>query len=1013
MSEKYLGENSTPILINQIKDKLEENYKVMGELGAKNLIPYPYLMTTKTNNGVTITDNGDGTLTVNGTAQTAIFFNLCNIDFGDVPIGSANSEYIMSDGVDHSLNLEVGYNPRNKITSLNIWQGAILDNVTVYPMVRYKSDTDDTWTPYIPTNKTLKQELNTVWATQGKLGSKNLLKYPYVTPTPATYAGITYSDSEDGGIIINGTSTAYSILQIVREANVLPHGEYILSTLETLPSGVQVQFGYVTQGETTSFITMGYNNTTTPSMKVTIDDAFDGNLINIRIGISAGITVDNLVVHSMLRYASDTDNTWQPYAKTNYELTQNINDLPIRSGEGDKSAIIGDSNNAATGSYSFAGGRDSTSTGNTAIAIGIGVRATGTASFAEGTNTQASGNNSHAEGDNSKAAGFTSHAEGNYSVARGSFAHAEGRSDANGAYSHTQNYNTIAENHSQTAIGKNNDNKSTTLFEVGNGADANNRSNAFEVYSDGSLSTDNGTTKVKLEDVVTYTTNQHILDFTDSNAHKFGANSDQYFSYTLNRYDNKIILSQNNISISSSSADKLWIYRIFELLDITTLLNKGCIIELDITNSNVTSDNCLKLNKIVFSSSATAWSHAVNIINDIPEYNYNIVNNKIIIDIDTLYNRYKTQIESNVLPYSDNIYLLIGGELTITTVVDNEYKYNTPTTITIQGVYTLSEDRKQALNNYYTKQESDNRFQTKSINNIVCWGDSLTAMNGWTQTLQELSGINVYNAGTGGETSQTIMARQGGDVMIVDNIIIPSTTTAVTIASRSSDGGINTELGNVVTPLLQSGVHVNPVIIDNIKGNLTWTGSSGSDMNGTWTFTRLTSGDELVINRPTAIRTNFDINHNNNGDLMIIFMGQNGGWSSNDELIRQHKLMIDHFKGKEYIILGLSSGSADSRASYESAMKQAFGRRFISLREYLAHPIYDGNGNIISCYGLADQNLEPSIKEYNGVTYVALDEIAQGIVPHQLLIDSVHYTEGTREVIGKMLYKKLVELNIL
>ncbi len=94
-------------------------------------------------------------------------------------------------------------------------------------------------------------------------------------------------------------------------------------------------------------------------------------------------------------------------------------------------------------------------------------------------------------------------------------------------------------------------------------------------------------------------------------------------------------------------------------------------------------------------------------------------------------------------------------------------------------------------------------------------------------------------------------------------------------------------------------------------------------------------------------------------------------------------------------------------------MKAAFGRRFISLREYLAAPIYDGEGHIISCYGLADQGLEPGEKEYNGVTYVALDEIATGTVPHQILSDSVHYTAGTKTVIGKMLYQKMRELNIL
>ena len=93
-------------------------------------------------------------------------------------------------------------------------------------------------------------------------------------------------------------------------------------------------------------------------------------------------------------------------------------------------------------------------------------------------------------------------------------------------------------------------------------------------------------------------------------------------------------------------------------------------------------------------------------------------------------------------------------------------------------------------------------------------------------------------------------------------------------------------------------------------------------------------------------------------------------------------------------------------------MKKEFGRYFISLREYLAHPIKNSSGEIISCYGLADQGLEPGSKEYNGTTYVALDEIATGTVPHQILADSVHYTLGTKTVIGNMLYKRCKELNI-
>jgi len=42
--------------------------KEVGASGARNLIPYPYAETTHTDNGISWTDNGDGTVTANGTA---------------------------------------------------------------------------------------------------------------------------------------------------------------------------------------------------------------------------------------------------------------------------------------------------------------------------------------------------------------------------------------------------------------------------------------------------------------------------------------------------------------------------------------------------------------------------------------------------------------------------------------------------------------------------------------------------------------------------------------------------------------------------------------------------------------------------------------------------------------------------------------------------------------------------------------------------------------------------------
>lgn len=56
-------------------------YKIPIVVSGKNLIPYPYEDTTKTLNGVTFTDNGDGNITVNGTPTEYSYFM-----FGVIPI---------------------------------------------------------------------------------------------------------------------------------------------------------------------------------------------------------------------------------------------------------------------------------------------------------------------------------------------------------------------------------------------------------------------------------------------------------------------------------------------------------------------------------------------------------------------------------------------------------------------------------------------------------------------------------------------------------------------------------------------------------------------------------------------------------------------------------------------------------------------------------------------------------------------------------------------------------------
>lgn len=93
---------------------------------------------------------------------------------------------------------------------------------------------------------------------------------------------------------------------------------------------------------------------------------------------------------------------------------------------------------------------------------------------------------SHAEGRETSAQMSYCHAEGFHTVAGGlGYNHAEGsNTSATGLCCHSAGDHTVASGIAQTVVGKYNDNKSSNLFEVGNGTE-NARSNAFEVSSSG------------------------------------------------------------------------------------------------------------------------------------------------------------------------------------------------------------------------------------------------------------------------------------------------------------------------------------------------------------------------------------------------------------------------------------------------------------------------------------------------------------------------------------------------
>ena len=146
------------------------------------------------------------------------------------------------------------------------------------------------------------------------------------------------------------------------------------------------------------------------------------------------------------------------------------------------------------------------------LAHGNKVSAEGSYSYSGGSETSALGNYSHAEGVKTVAQGASSHTEGESTTAFGTASHAEGLSSiAQGNYSHAQNQGTLDNGNAQTAIGKFNVADTTSAFIIGNGADADHRSNMFFIDWNGNacflntlLVGTNATTPSKIADAKFY-----------------------------------------------------------------------------------------------------------------------------------------------------------------------------------------------------------------------------------------------------------------------------------------------------------------------------------------------------------------------------------------------------------------------------------------------------------------------------------------------------------------------------
>ena len=323
------------------------------------------------------------------------------------------------------------------------------------------------------------------------------------------------------------------------------------------------------------------------------------------------------------------------------------------------------------------------------------------------------------------------------------------------------------------------------------------------------------------------------------------------------------------------------------------------------------------------------------------------------------------------------------------------------------------------------KQEIKEIF-SEGIKEVTNWGDSLTAGTGrfdhknqeaviqaiknkgydislaatsnitYSIMMQELlgSGYKVNNCGVGGENINTISARLGANVTYAKNVFTLSRFANTPVQIGQQDGRLDSSWGEIVSPLLQgSGNSVNPCYVQGIECEMKWTGESWNDPSGIYTLQRIEDGDrDIQFPQKTPIIMSGSKLYRNT-KLAVLWCWQNGGYSSDEDLIEKLDKIIAHINTQNYILIGLHDSTEAARKEQEAKLSKKYGDKFFNWRQY------------VSTNALYDFGITPTKDD--------LEAMAVGSCPPSLLIDSVHLCAAGYAILGYKIVERYKDLGYI
>ena len=295
--------------------------------GGKNLIPYPYTMTTKTESGISFTDNGDGSITVNGTATNSIDFTLCRFTakkgvkyfISGCPTGGSKSTYYLHmRGFNQDFGKGAvigGSNDFTNTVDIVINEGTTVENLVFKPQIELGTAATE-YELYKTTG-----DLSTAdnkYHIPIQLCGKNVLTPGYAS-SAATRNGVEIS-VENGAVSFDGTATAatYFIMK-KQDTFTVPKGIY------TLSGGTSDMWLYIEAYNNTTRLWQKYDKGSGVTFDLT-NETYTG--IRLFTVVSSGKTV-SITLKPQIELGN-IQTEYEPYSDSSAEA---VLDTPLAPGE--------------------------------------------------------------------------------------------------------------------------------------------------------------------------------------------------------------------------------------------------------------------------------------------------------------------------------------------------------------------------------------------------------------------------------------------------------------------------------------------------------------------------------------------------------------------------------------------------------------------------------------------------------------------------------------------------------